>query len=153
VIFMTDPISTPQMTPGRPSRLPTAKSLFSQHYLQSRLSDHPEWSADPLPVFEAVRSLWERARALGGTWNEAQTEQEFVKSVRVALKREIPVRQRDDWEAWLAAQRAEHEQRTAEIVRLETQLNSRVYDLFDLTPAEVKVIEESTKYRCDALSR
>jgi hypothetical protein len=32
-------------------------------------------------------------------------------------------------------------------VRLETQLNRRVYDLFDLTPTEVKIIEESTKYR------
>ena len=38
-------------------------------------------------------------------------------------------------------------QRTAEIVRLETQLNARVYALFDLTPAEIKLIEESTKYR------
>ena len=36
---------------------------------------------------------------------------------------------------------------TAEIVRLETQLNAQVYDLFDLTTAEVKLIEESTKYR------
>ena len=71
----------------------------------------------------------------------------FLAQVRAGLKREIPVRQRDDWEEWLAAQRGEHEQRTAEIVRLETQLNSRVYDLFDLKPAEVKVIEESTKYR------
>ncbi len=70
----------------------------------------------------------------------------FLAQVRMALKREIPVRQRDDWEGWLAAQRAEHEQRTAEIVRLETELNERVYALFDLTPAEVKIIEESTKY-------
>jgi len=32
-------------------------------------------------------------------------------------------------------------------VRLETQLNAHVYTLFDLSPAEVKIIEESTKYR------
>ena len=51
------------------------------------------------------------------------------------------------WEGWLAARRAEHEQRTAEIVRLETQLNQRVYALFDLTDGETKLIEESTKYR------
>ncbi|MCX6032081.1 MAG: hypothetical protein NT169_22640 [Chloroflexi bacterium] len=57
------------------------------------------------------------------------------------------MRQRDDWEEWLAFRRAEHAQRTAEIVRLETQLNGRVYDLFDLTLAEIRVIEESTKYR------
>jgi hypothetical protein len=71
----------------------------------------------------------------------------FLAQVRVALKREIPVRQRDDWEGWLAVQRAEHAQRTAEIVRLETQLNARVYGLFDLTPAEITLIEQSTKYR------
>ena len=31
-------------------------------------------------------------------------------------------------------------QRTAEIVRLETQLNERVYALFDLSAAEIKVV-------------
>ncbi|MFZ1403891.1 MAG: Eco57I restriction-modification methylase domain-containing protein, partial [Anaerolineae bacterium] len=71
----------------------------------------------------------------------------FMVEVRKAFKREIPLRQRDDWEGWLAARRAEHAQRTTEIVRLETQLNARVYALFDLTPAEIKIIEESTKYR------
>lgn len=37
--------------------------------------------------------------------------------------------------------------RAAEIVRLETDINARVYTLFDLTPAEVRLVEESTKYR------
>ena len=82
---MTDATSTPLTLPGSLPRLPTAKSLFSQHYLQTRLPEHAEWTADPRPVFEAVRRLWERARALGGTWNEAQTEQEFVKPVLEAL--------------------------------------------------------------------
>jgi hypothetical protein len=30
---------------------------------------------------------------------------------------------------------------------LETQLNEQVYALFDLSPAEIRIIEESTKYR------
>jgi len=30
---------------------------------------------------------------------------------------------------------------------MKTELNARVYALFDLTPAEIKIIEESTKYR------
>ena len=30
---------------------------------------------------------------------------------------------------------------------METELNGRVYVLFDLTPAEIRIIEESTKYR------
>jgi hypothetical protein len=32
-------------------------------------------------------------------------------------------------------------------VRRETELNARVYALFDLTVEEVAIIEESTKYR------
>ncbi|MFZ2419909.1 MAG: Eco57I restriction-modification methylase domain-containing protein, partial [Anaerolineae bacterium] len=71
----------------------------------------------------------------------------FLAQVRTALKREIPVRQRDDWEEWLLSRRAAHEQRTAEIIRLETQLNARVYGLFDLGAAEIELIEASTKYR------
>jgi hypothetical protein len=71
----------------------------------------------------------------------------FLGEVSKALRRDIPLRQRDDWEGWLAVRRAEHDQRTAEIVRMETELNARVYALFDLTPAEIKIIEESTKYR------
>jgi len=82
---MTDATSTSLTAPGSLSRLPAAKSLFSQHYLQARLPEHGEWGADPRPVFETVRALWERARALGGSWNEAQTEQEFVKPVLDAL--------------------------------------------------------------------
>ena len=83
---MTDSASTPlTLPPGSLPRLPAAKSLFSLHYLQTRLPEHAEWAADPLPAFEAVRRLWERAHALGGSWNEAQTEQEFVKPVLDAL--------------------------------------------------------------------
>ena len=40
---------------------------------------------------------------------------------------------------------AEHRARIAEIVRLETELNGRVYRLFGLSAAEI--MEESTKYR------
>ena len=45
------------------------------------MHEHAEWATDPLPVFETVRRLWQQARASGNTWNEAQTEQEFVKPV------------------------------------------------------------------------
>ncbi|GAB4405976.1 MAG: hypothetical protein Kow00123_18450 [Anaerolineales bacterium] len=58
-----------------------AKTLFSNHYLETRLSGMPEWAEDPRPVFDAVRALWQKARQHGGSWNEAQTEDEFVKPV------------------------------------------------------------------------
>jgi hypothetical protein len=63
------------------------------------------------------------------------------------FKGDIAVKERDDWEGWLKEQRAAHQRHTAEIVRLETDLNARVYALFDLTPAEIAIIEESTAYR------
>ena len=53
----------------------------------------------------------------------------------------------DEWEDWLEERRGQHENLTGEIVRLETQLNEHVYELFDLTSEEIKIIEESTKYR------
>jgi hypothetical protein len=63
------------------------------------------------------------------------------------FKRDVPLKERDEWEAWFAEQRAAHAALTATIVRLETALNARVYALFDLTPAEIAIIEQATKYR------
>lgn len=68
--------------------LPTTtsgKSLFSQHYLETRLPGHPEWLEDPQAVFDAIRDLWQKAQRYGETWNEAQTEDEFVKPTLAAL--------------------------------------------------------------------
>ncbi|MDI3340661.1 MAG: N-6 DNA methylase [Sphaerobacter sp.] len=70
----------------------------------------------------------------------------FRAEVRKSFKRDITVNERDDWEAWLAEHRAEHQRYTAEMVRLEAELNERVYALFELTPDEIRVIEETTKY-------
>ena len=58
----------------------SAKTLFSRHYLEHRLADHPEWKDDPRPTFDQVCALWQTARQYGDTWNEAQTEEEFVKA-------------------------------------------------------------------------
>ncbi len=71
----------------------------------------------------------------------------FRAQVATALKADIPLKERDAWDAWLAEQRAAHAAHTAEIVRLETDLNRRVYALFDLTGDEVRLVEEATKYR------
>ncbi|MFZ1505331.1 MAG: hypothetical protein WAV74_00950 [Anaerolineae bacterium] len=68
--------------PGGLPRLPAAKSLFSQHYLQTRLPEHAEWTADPRPVFDTVAGLWERAHTLGASWNEAQTVPFLFQTIR-----------------------------------------------------------------------
>ncbi|MGC8855659.1 MAG: hypothetical protein ACP5QU_02570 [Anaerolineae bacterium] len=57
------------------------KTLFSQHFLDLRLPDLPEWSDAPLPVLEQMRVLYAKARQFGSTWNKAQTEEKFVKPV------------------------------------------------------------------------
>jgi hypothetical protein len=75
----------------------------------------------------------------------------FRAEIQKIFKRDIPLKDRDDWEEWLQARRAEHAQRTAAIVRMETDLNARVYALFDLTSAEIAIIEESTRYRYGAV--
>jgi hypothetical protein len=71
----------------------------------------------------------------------------FRAELQKVFKRDIPLKDRDDWEEWLQARRAEHQARTEAIVRMETELNARVYALFDLTPVEIAIVEESTKYR------
>lgn len=60
----------------------------------------------------------------------------FRAEIQKVFKRDIPRKDRDDWEEWLQARRVEHQQRTEAIVRMETELNARVYALFDLTTAE-----------------
>lgn len=62
---MTDSVRTLLTASGSLLGPPAAKSLFSQHYLQARLSEHPEWAADPRPAFETVAVLWERVARLG----------------------------------------------------------------------------------------
>ncbi len=44
---------------------------------------------------------------------------------------------------YLAGQRAEQSRLTAEIVKLETELNAQVYTLFHLTAEEIAIIEEN----------
>ena len=63
------------------------------------------------------------------------------------FKTDIPVKDRDEWEAWFGDQRTAHETHTAAIVTRETALNARVYDLFGLADAEIALIEAATKYK------
>lgn len=71
----------------------------------------------------------------------------FRKEIKKVYKTDIPLAERDEWEDYLTAQQAKHTNFTNEIIRLETELNEIVYGLFDLTPEEIQIIEESTKYK------
>ncbi len=63
------------------------------------------------------------------------------------FKRDIPLKERDDWETFLRERTAEIGTLTDELVRLETALNAEVYSAFSLSNEEVTLIERETKYK------
>ncbi|MFO6429936.1 AAA family ATPase [Erythrobacter sp. W302b] len=67
----------------------------------------------------------------------------FQREVKKALKAEMPLKQRSEWEDWITTTRAEINALSAKISRLETEINAKVYALFNLTPAEIKLLEEN----------
>jgi hypothetical protein len=67
----------------------------------------------------------------------------FRAEVKRAFRAEIPVRDRDEWERYLAEKSAEVTKLTAEIEAAEREIDAIVYRLFDLTPDEIKLLEDS----------
>ena len=67
--------------------------------------------------------------------------------LKKALKRDIPVADRDGWERLLITRSEAHRQITATIVQLETELNAQVAALFKLTTEEIALIAQATAYR------
>lgn len=65
----------------------------------------------------------------------------FQKEVEKALRAKIPLQERNEWENWITTSRAEIHGLTAEIARLEAEINAKVYALFDLTPDEITLLE------------
>lgn len=65
----------------------------------------------------------------------------FQKEVEKALKAKIPLQERNEWENWITTSRAEIHALTAEIARLEAEINAKVNALFDLTPDEIALLE------------
>ncbi len=55
------------------------KPLFSQHYLEHRIQECPEWQVDVSKKFTALQALYLSQRELLPTLSEAQTEEEFIK--------------------------------------------------------------------------
>ncbi|MTJ54842.1 N-6 DNA methylase [Anabaena sp. UHCC 0253] len=57
------------------------KPLFSQHYLDYRIQESPEWQLDITSDFEQLKKLFLSKIAILSTLNEAQTEDVFIKPV------------------------------------------------------------------------
>ena len=67
----------------------------------------------------------------------------FRAEVKKVFKADIPLAERSDWEDWIVRDRAEIACLSAEVVETEAQIDSIVYRLFDLTPEEIELLEES----------
>lgn len=74
-------------------------------------------------------------------WWEAASFAAFQAEVRKVLKADIPLRERGAWESWIGENRAKIQALTAEIARIESEINSQVYALFDLTGEEIALLE------------
>lgn len=67
----------------------------------------------------------------------------FQAEVKKTFKADIPLRERSDWENWITENRTRIHALTAEIARIESEINTKVYALFDLTPDEITLLEAS----------
>ncbi|MDX1060444.1 hypothetical protein [Sinorhizobium medicae] len=65
----------------------------------------------------------------------------FRAEVKKAFKTDIPLAERSDWEDWINRDRAEIVRLTAEIANAEAQIDKIVYDLFELKPDEIALLE------------
>lgn len=67
--------------------------------------------------------------------------EDFRKEVKKCFRADIPQAKRNEWETLLSAEKAAIEQLNQQIIQLEQQLNQKVYALFGLTEAEIKLVE------------
>jgi hypothetical protein len=67
----------------------------------------------------------------------------FRDEVKRVFKNDIPVKERGEWESYLSKNAAAVKKLDAEIERAEREIDSVVYRLFDLTPEEIALLEQS----------
>lgn len=67
----------------------------------------------------------------------------FREQVKKAFHADIPVKERRDWEIYIAESGAEVRWLTNEIEAAEQEIDAIVYKLFDLTPEEIALLEAS----------
>jgi len=70
----------------------------------------------------------------------------FRKQLKKSLGAKIPLAERDDWENALAVWRTSHADFTARLVAIETEINTRVYRLFGLAKADIRLLEDHARH-------
>jgi len=68
---------------------------------------------------------------------------EFQAEIKKAFKVGIPLKQRNEWETFLREEGDKVRQLTAEIGKAEREIDRLVYELFNLTPDEIALLESS----------
>ena len=61
------------------------------------------------------------------------------------FKTDIPLKERNDWEQLFTQGRTRIQQLSANIAAAERSIDLAVYELFDLSPADMALIERSVK--------
>jgi len=69
----------------------------------------------------------------------------FRAEVKKVFKTDIPLAERTAWEEWINRDRAEIARLTAEITQCEAEIDRIVYELFDLTPDEIALLESAVQ--------
>lgn len=69
----------------------------------------------------------------------------FRAEVKKVFKADIPLAERSAWEEWIARDRAEIARLSAGIAQCEAEIDRIVYELFDLTPDEIALLESAVQ--------
>jgi len=65
----------------------------------------------------------------------------FQRQIKSQFKSSIPPVERNDWQDYLEGEQAKITTLNQQITQHEAELNQEVYDLFDLTPQEIILVE------------
>jgi len=90
----------------------------------------------------AADLVQDRQRVVFANWSNWDFGK-FRSAVRKATTADIPVSERDEWEAYFGTRKLEIAALDARIGDLENEINDRVYRLFDLNTDEVALIDEA----------
>ncbi len=75
-------------------------------------------------------------------WNQLDFAS-FRAEVKKVFKTDIPLKERADWETYLATEASKIKTLTAQMASAEAEINKLVYKAFDLTPDEILLLENS----------
>lgn len=137
-----EPLPIPEATPEQKIALgklaEAAQTAAEERYkLQQSITRRiPDLAADPAPDKSAAKISTKLKE-----WWKLPDFSAFQSEVKKSLKAEIPLKERSEWEDWIDDTRGQINALTAEIERLESEINAKVYELFDLTSEEIELLE------------